>query len=329
MPCGLPLSKTEQGQIVAYRHCGKSVRAISRQIGRSVGVVHKFLRSPTQYTAKKKRGINRKISQNTKRRLLRTASNAVSSASQMKTALGLQISVRRVQQILHATPHLKYRKMYQVPWMDDSHFEQRIKWAITHVAWKAEWSNVIFSDEKKFNLDGPDGLMHYWKDHRKKPLYFSRRAFDGGSLMVWGAICTNGKSKLAILDGKQTADSYVSTLNNFLVPLLGENQTESAIFQHDNASIHTAHLTKLWLLFRNIKTMDWPAHSPDLNPIENVWGLLARRVYANKCAFQSVNELKVALLHEWEKLDICIIQNLIQTMSARCCAVIKRDGRCI
>lgn len=47
---------------------------------------------------------------------------------------------------------------------------------------------VMFSDEKKWNLDGPDGFDGYWRDLRKEPQYFSKRNFGSGSLMVWGAI---------------------------------------------------------------------------------------------------------------------------------------------
>ena len=47
---------------------------------------------------------------------------------------------------------------------------------------------VIFTDEKKFNLDGPDGFKYYWHDLRPEPEWFSKRAFGGGSLMVWAGI---------------------------------------------------------------------------------------------------------------------------------------------
>uniref|UniRef100_A0A182S088 Uncharacterized protein n=1 Tax=Anopheles funestus TaxID=62324 RepID=A0A182S088_ANOFN len=47
-----------------------------------------------------------------------------------------------------------------------------------------QWDTVIFSDEKKFNLDGPDGFIGYWRDLRKEPEYFSRDNFGGGSLMT-------------------------------------------------------------------------------------------------------------------------------------------------
>ncbi|UMM13991.1 hypothetical protein L5515_001994 [Caenorhabditis briggsae] len=50
-----------------------------------------------------------------------------------------------------------------------------------------DWDKIIFSDEKKFNLDGPDGFNSYWHDLKKDPLHFSKRNFGGGRLMVWGA----------------------------------------------------------------------------------------------------------------------------------------------
>jgi hypothetical protein len=57
-----------------------------------------------------------------------------------------------------------------------------------------DWSDVVFSDEKKFNLDGPDGFQHYWHDLRGEVRFLSKRKFGGGFLMVWAAFGLHGKS---------------------------------------------------------------------------------------------------------------------------------------
>lgn len=329
MPHGPALSKFEQGQIIAYRESGMSIREISRKISRSLGVVHRYSVNPIRYASKKRRGITKKLSDHAKRRLIRAASNSTASASRMKRTLELDVSVRRVQQIIQDAVHLKYRKMSPVPWMNQSHYQERMSWAINHVAWKREWYNAIFSDEKKFNLEGPDGLMYYWRDLRKEPLQCQRRAFKGGSVMVWGGISVHGKTQLAILEGKQTADSYIRTLKNFLLPLIRENMPNPVTFQHDNATIHTAYITRMWLLMNNIKTMHWPAHSPDLNPIENVWGLLARRVYSGGRVFNTIEELKSSIIKEWENFETSTIETLFKSMPDRCLHVIKQNGRCV
>lgn len=62
--------------------------------------------------------------------------------------------------------------------------------------WKEEWTSVIFSDEKKFNLDGPDGLQFDWHDLAKSKQVAMTRNFGGGTVMVWAAFGFNGKTPI-------------------------------------------------------------------------------------------------------------------------------------
>ena len=70
--------------------------------------------------------------------------------------------------------------------------------------------------------------------------------------------------------------------------------TNNAIFQQDNAAIHTFKLTKDWFKTKNIEVFDWPTKSPDLNPIESLWGILSR-VYKNKRQLENRETLKFHL----------------------------------
>ena len=148
MPQGTRLTELEQGKILAYKDAGMSIHQIAKTISRSRKVISNFLRDPNCYVSKKKRGIRRKISEKAKRRLLRAASNQITSASKLKRSMELNISVRRVQQVLQAAPYLRYRKMRAVPWMTERHFADRVDWVKNHISWNSEWRNVIFSDEK-------------------------------------------------------------------------------------------------------------------------------------------------------------------------------------
>ncbi|GBM33808.1 Transposable element Tc3 transposase [Araneus ventricosus] len=59
-----------------------------------------------------------------------------------------------------------------------------------HYYGEKKWDDVIFSDEKKFNLDGPDGFRYFWYDLRKEKEIFSKHTFGGGSVIVWGGFAT-------------------------------------------------------------------------------------------------------------------------------------------
>ena len=147
--------------------------------------------------------------------------------------------------------------------------------------------------------------------------------------MVWGAFCQHGKSDLALLNGRQTAQHYIQTLENDLVPFATKFYGQNYIFQQDNASIHTAKRTKTWFNEQKIEVMDWPAVSPDLNPIENIWGILARRVYHNGRQFQRRDELVGAILKAWDEIDDEILKKLVSTMQQRCIFVLEKKGATI
>ncbi|KIH45926.1 hypothetical protein ANCDUO_24024 [Ancylostoma duodenale] len=63
--------------------------------------------------------------------------------------------------------------------------------------------------------------------------------------------------------------------------------------------------------------MQWPACSPDLNPIENLWAIVARKVYANGAQYNTVNDLKVAVLSAWAYIPMDTINNLVSSMKNR------------
>lgn len=122
------------------------------------------------------------------------------------------------------------------------------------------------------------------------------------------------------------ATDYQETLEHGLLPYISNDNNIGCIFQQDNAPIHTARSTITWLEERNIEILPWPALSPDLNPIENLWGILTRRVYKNGKQFNTLNELKNAILNEWDQISLEEVRNLIMSMPNRIFSVILNSG---
>ena len=115
------------------------------------------------------------------------------------------------------------------------------------------------------------------------------------------------KTPLIVIYGNINVQTY---LNDVLaveplpfIQFYGPNVT----FMHDNARPHSAAITKQFLATNNLNVLDWPANSPDLNPIEQVWDELGRRVQRNH-AIHTVNDLATALQVEWANLPAPYIQ---------------------
>ncbi|UYV79772.1 hypothetical protein LAZ67_18000603 [Cordylochernes scorpioides] len=88
------------------------------------------------------------------------------------------------------------------------------------------------------------------------------------------------------------------------------------IFMDDNARPHRARLVNEYLQSENIRRMQWPASSQDLNPIEHVWDALGRRIGARHPSPRTLVELRTALLEEWGLLPLDLLQSLVNSMKA-------------
>jgi hypothetical protein len=144
--------------------------------------------------------------------------------------------------------------------------------------------------------------------------------------MVWGAFCSDQMLHLAVTSTRMNSVEYTSVLESHLLPFFDGRNLAEWTYQQDNAAIHTSRLTKGWLLERGVNVLDWPSCSPDLNPIENVWGILVRCVYADNRQFQNVADLRAAVMDAWDQISHDTRKKLVGTMQNRIFELITRLG---
>ncbi|KAF0711309.1 hypothetical protein AaE_012241 [Aphanomyces astaci] len=318
------LNDEMRGRIKGLREAGMTYRAIRAITGKSVAVISRCLRQLGR--RKKQCGRPVALTERQTRRLVREACKTGSSASTLHKTCELPCNVRTTRRVLQRCDLLDYTKMQRTLPLTPAHKTARLKWAMDHAENPFDWSNIVFSDEKKFNLDGPDGYKNYWHDIRQPKRSFVTRQQGGGSVMVWGAIARCGKSALAILTGKQNSGDYVFTLSEYLLPFAHLKFGSDFVFQQDNAPIHTSAETKQFCADQFIDLLPWPARSPDLNPIENLWSTMSRVVYNNGRQYQNVAELRAAVLLAWDMISDEEVKNLIDSMHRRCLETIRRNG---
>lgn len=325
-------------RIVALAEDGRSQRYIARMLRIPKTTVQRAIQryqETGQYTRRPGSGRpratrpvdDRFIVMQTLRNRFQTASE---TATRLRTARNVTVSVDTVRRRL-AEANLHSSVPARGPLLTSEHRRARLRFAHTHQDWTdGEWSNVLFTDESRFSLFGPDGRGRVWRRRGERYAHCNMSGtvqFGGGSIMVWGGICLGARTELHVF-GRAALNAHIylsDILQDHVVPF-GPFIGDEFVLMHDNARPHRANIVNLYLNEVGIRTLEWPARSPDLNPIEHLWDQLGVAIRRRLRAPASLQELRAALLEEWERIPQDRIDDLIRSMPRRLQAVIQGRG---
>ncbi|GFS68715.1 transposable element Tcb2 transposase [Trichonephila clavipes] len=195
------------------------------------------------------------------------------------------------------------------------HRTARLQWCREHQNWtEQDWARVLFSDESSFSLSSDYRRQQIWREsgtaYRPENIQEKDR-YPTCSIMVWAGIMINGRTRLHVVaNGTMTGQRYIEVLLPH-VRLFRGAVGDKFVFMDDNATCHRTFAVQDCLDSEGIQRLVWPARSPDLNPIENVWDALGRQGAGRNYPPTNKNILIRALTEEWDKLHQQLLDNVV------------------
>ena len=157
-----------------------------------------------------------------------------------------------------------------------------------------------------------------------KPWKLKGRAKHPVKVHVWAAISQSVASRIVLFNGIMNSTRYTAILDQGLLPLLKKFPI-SHCFQQDNDPKHTSHYTQEYFKRRGINWWRTPPESPDLNPIENVWGSM-KTYLRTECKPKNLRELKNGILSFWRQMTVSACRKYIGHIQKVVHKVIEVNG---
>ena len=271
--CEREMVKKLRKENMSYTEIGK-VMGLSRHVVRKL---HKYQRKVHTKKPGPKSVLDNKDKLSIKRQILVLKSEHKKVYSnKLKIECGLDASARTIRRHL-AGLGMRYRNVKRKIFLTRAHREKRVDFSKKWITSSHNWHETIFSDEKRFSLDGPDNWMSYIAKNEENSR--EKRQCKGGGVMVWLMVMPNGLLSHKIIEGKFGSKDYLSLLKTSIVPILKLNYGANFFFQEDNCSVHKAKVVQHFMSESKIKVLEWPAKSPDLNIVEDIWEQLSNDIY--------------------------------------------------
>jgi len=257
--------------------------------------------------------------------------NCTSAKKYIGSALNAQVSAETIRRIATKNNYKSYARPTK-PRLTMHHKKNRYRFAQDFFdAPTYFWDYVIFTDESKFNLYGPDGNRRVWRRPGSgvKDWQINKRVkFGGGGVMVWSAITRRGVGRLVFIEGKMDSGMFISILGTGYASTIEMHgyRSDEVFLQMDNDPKHASRATKNWLFRNGIKTLPWPSCSPDMNIIEHVWNDVNIRLRARPSQPKNIHELKTAVEEEWYATSPASIEALYRSMGRRVEALLASKG---
>ncbi|GFV24863.1 transposable element Tcb2 transposase [Trichonephila clavipes] len=238
-------------------------------------------------------------------------------ANQFPAASGKQISRETVARRLRGGGLYARRPVVCVP-LTRQHCTARLQWCREHHNWtEQDWACVLFSDESRFSLSSDCRRQLIWREsgtaYRTENILKKDR-YPTCSIMVWAGIMINGRTRLHVVaNGTMMGQRYIDEVLLPHARLFRGAVGDKFVFMDDNATCHRTLAVQDCLDSEGIQRLVWPACSPDLNPIENMWDALGRQVAGRNYPPTNKNTLIRALTEEWNKLPQKLLDNVVQS----------------
>lgn len=241
------------------------------------------------------------------------------------------IAVKTVRKHLHAAGFRTYRPAKKIE-LSYAHRQARVRFAQQYLDF--DWCNniVIYTDEKSFKSD-KDGRKILWRQLGRRYdecCVLPTRTSGRITLAYWGWMSSMGPGELIEISGRMKKETYLEVLRDVMLPTVRVAYPDGQIYLiQDNCSVHKAGIVTQWLNSqKDITTITWPAKSPDLNLIENLWGQMV--LNWDPSNIRSSQNLRNLVETTWESLRGGVLcASMVEGMRGRLQKVIDNDGRAL
>jgi hypothetical protein len=250
--------------------------------------------------------------------------SAYDMAREMLKRHNIKMSVSTVQRDLRAIGLVSYT-VPKGPLTKQGDPEYRKKFCETMLREKRRCPNMVFSfSDEKYADTNRHGLRKQWKKRGDHPAPHGNIGRYAIKIHIWGIIA-KGYRKLVFLPQKMIkSPDYLRYCVRPVVRELGLAGLANLTWVHDGARPHKGATTGIKNAGVTLLPMEWPARSPDLNPIETVWARVQRNVDCHRCT--SAAGLKKAWLAEWNAIPQTELDALVEGFEARMKEVVKKNG---